>query len=123
MPPHGSAPGTRPSWFACAKRMGAAAKAAGIAHTPLAAAPPSQAVQLLLKHGAPVDPVNKTLATPLHRAANNGHRKAVKALVAAGANLYARDKDGNSPLHVSGWGDGHTCMTATCCAGRAPGRT
>jgi cytohesin len=36
--------------------------------------------------------------TPLHWAANNGHREAVELLLAHGADLQARDKNGDTPL-------------------------
>ncbi len=31
-------------------------------------------LQLLIKHGSPVDPINKLTWTPLHRAAYNGRK-------------------------------------------------
>ena len=36
--------------------------------------------------------------TPLHFAANHGHREAVELLLASGADLEARDKNGDTPL-------------------------
>jgi ankyrin repeat protein len=36
--------------------------------------------------------------TPLHWAANNGHRQAVEFLLASGADVAARDKNGDTPL-------------------------
>ncbi len=37
-------------------------------------------------------------ATALHWAAFNGHNKAVKALIAAGADVNARNNNGNNSL-------------------------
>ena len=36
--------------------------------------------------------------TPLHRAANKGHKETVELLIAAGANVNAKDADGVPPL-------------------------
>ena len=44
---------------------------------------------------APSDP----LSTPLHEAAESGDLAAVEALTASGADLEARDSDGQTPLH------------------------
>lgn len=43
--------------------------------------------------------VDKSGATPLHRAARHGSCQAIDALVAASVNLNAQDEDGFTPLH------------------------
>ena len=40
-------------------------------------------------------------ATPLHKAARAGDLHAVEALIKAGANVNARDNDGNTPLYYA----------------------
>jgi len=42
-------------------------------------------------------------STPLHLAATNSDVTAVKALLAAGANVNAKDEDGNTPLHMAAY--------------------
>ena len=42
--------------------------------------------------------------TPLHRAASQQHRETVGLLLAAGADIHARDSDGNSPLLQAAFG-------------------
>jgi ankyrin repeat protein len=42
-------------------------------------------------------------STPLHLAATNPDVTAVKALLAAGANVNAKDDDGNTPLHMAAY--------------------
>jgi len=42
-------------------------------------------------------------STPLHLAATNPDVSAVKALLAAGANVNAKDDDGNTPLHMAAY--------------------
>ncbi len=39
--------------------------------------------------------------TPLHWAAMNDNEMVVRTLIAAGADIEARDRDGNTPLHMS----------------------
>uniref|UniRef100_A0A8C5RPC9 Uncharacterized protein n=1 Tax=Laticauda laticaudata TaxID=8630 RepID=A0A8C5RPC9_LATLA len=39
--------------------------------------------------------------TPLHRAAEKGHDKAVNRLLQAGANMYSLDQEGKTPLHLA----------------------
>lgn len=52
----------------------------------------------LLEHGAQVDLPDKAGQTPLHRAAAAGALETVKQLVAARANVNARDAKGYTPL-------------------------
>ena len=40
-----------------------------------------------------------TKFTPLHWAAMNDNEMVVRTLIAAGADIAARDRDGNTPLH------------------------
>jgi len=42
-------------------------------------------------------------STPLHLAATNPNVSALKALLAAGANVNAKDDDGNTPLHMAAY--------------------
>jgi len=56
-------------------------------------------IDFLLRAGASASAVDaKTGATPLHRAAHRGHTAAVRALVAGGAPLDARDKALATPM-------------------------
>ena len=42
-----------------------------------------------------------TKFTPLHSAAMNDNEMVVRTLIAAGADIAARDRDGNTPLHLT----------------------
>ncbi|KAH9180932.1 hypothetical protein AeNC1_017093 [Aphanomyces euteiches] len=59
-----------------------------------------EAVQALLRQGVDVNWVNEKEydMTALHVAAVQGHPSVVKELVANGANIEARNKNGNTPL-------------------------
>jgi len=60
----------------------------------------TDAVKLLIKKGSPVDPCSHPeCATPLIRAAYNGQRETVQALLDLGANLHSRTSDGSNALH------------------------
>jgi len=56
-------------------------------------------------HGASVNVVDRYGRTPLHRAAYKGHTEVAEALVAAGADPAAADRDGDTPLH-----DAYRCV-------------
>ena len=59
-------------------------------------------VLLLLRHGAPTDAVSRHGGTTaLHRAAAAGHAHIIRALVAAGAPLVAKDTAGYTALHMA----------------------
>lgn len=60
-----------------------------------------QVIKLLIQNKSPVDAVNNKGWTPLHRAAYNGRRLAVVALIESGAQLQVVTKDGNTPLHLA----------------------
>jgi ankyrin repeat protein len=58
-----------------------------------------EVITTLVKNGAKLEFVDRLSGmTPLHRAAMAGRDAAVKALIASGANIEARDKEGNTPL-------------------------
>ncbi|MCO5595339.1 hypothetical protein L7F22_049381 [Adiantum nelumboides] len=63
-------------------------------------------------HGSKaVDEKGYTERTPLHYAAGGGQAAIVNVLLQAGADAYARDKDGATPLHfAAGWGNSIPCM-------------
>ena len=57
---------------------------------------------LLAKNPESVNESDEELSrTALHWAAAEGHREVVEALLASGANVEARDKDGRSPLTIA----------------------
>ncbi|XP_022778482.1 26S proteasome non-ATPase regulatory subunit 10-like isoform X1 [Stylophora pistillata] len=58
--------------------------------------------ELLLQSGAYVDVQDKTsAATPLHRAASQGHSKIVKLLLNHNASCNIQDAEGNTALHMA----------------------
>src|SRR5207248_2610405 len=61
----------------------------------------TEAVQLLLKHGANVSHRSNHGKTALHRACEGGYLDTVKALLAHGATITAKDDDGDNPLHIA----------------------
>ena len=44
-------------------------------------------------------PVRPPFGTPLHLAADNGHKEIVELLIAKGADVNAKNKGGSTPLH------------------------
>jgi len=58
-------------------------------------------VRMYLDHGTPVDVRNCEGTTGLHAAAAGGHVDVIRFLIAAGADVNAVDRMGDSPLRVS----------------------
>ena len=56
----------------------------------------------LLAAGARVDKKDVRGSTPLHRAVARGDREVALALLAGGADVHARDKDGRTALELAG---------------------
>ena len=56
---------------------------------------------LLLTSKADVNAIDDDDCTPLHYAAQNGHREVEKLLIANKADVNARDGDGNTPLYMT----------------------
>jgi ankyrin repeat protein len=55
--------------------------------------------------------------TPLHRAASHGTRGAIESLIAAGAQVDARDAAGDSPLSWASWANRDTAILILLCFG------
>ena len=55
--------------------------------------------QLLIAQGADVNMTNWSGVTPLHFAADRGHKEVVQLLVSKGANVNACTKSGSTPMH------------------------
>lgn len=94
---------------------------------PRAARPPRQGVQLLL--GAQADPNGRDLgtdATPLMAAAGCGRADIAEALLAAGADPAARDKDGRTALAAAAGEEARLALervTPPAARGGAAGRS
>ena len=58
-------------------------------------------VQTHLDAGANVNKANAEGKTPLHIAAENGHKEVAGVLIAKGAEVNAKDKEGRTPLHLA----------------------
>jgi len=56
---------------------------------------------LLLKEGCSVDAKEEHGKTPLHCAANKGHRELLLLLLSNGADINAKDLHGRTPLHYA----------------------
>ena len=59
-------------------------------------------------------------ATALISAAQNGHADCVEALLKGGANVHAKDKDGDSALHSAAWKGHVDCCRLLLRAGADP---
>ena len=73
-------------------------------HAPLYAAmhkDSSEVAEVLINHGAIINPQAKKSYTPLHSAATNRARKMVKLLILKGAKINATDQDGHTPLYYA----------------------
>ena len=70
----------------------------------------TEAIQVLLAHGAEINARTDAGDTPLHWAARDGRMNAAKLLLGEGAEIDPRDKDGNTPLHWAA-ARGHVEMT------------
>ena len=56
-------------------------------------------------------------STPLHQAAWDGQPEKALALISAGADIHARNKDGYTPLHLTAWSDQAETALALVSAG------
>jgi ankyrin repeat protein len=61
--------------------------------------------EILLKHKAKIDAVDKNGCQPLHFACRKGHSETVKLMVSYGANIDAVDNYGYTPLHTAAGGE------------------
>ena len=80
------------------------------------------AVRLLLERGAPVNAVaaNPTRVQPLHSAAAGGDADCVRLLVAAGADVDARQQGGFVPLHAAAQNGDEAALETLLAAGADP---
>jgi hypothetical protein len=60
-----------------------------------------EAVKQHLNDGTEVNAKNRSGATPLHSAAQNGRKEIAELLIAKGAEVNAKDKDGETPLDLA----------------------
>ncbi|CAI5471095.1 unnamed protein product [Closterium sp. Yama58-4] len=60
-----------------------------------------EAVRLLLTNGADINATDARLCSALHYACATGHRSIIKLLLVAGANMYARNRDGLLPQELT----------------------
>lgn len=67
----------------------------------LEAKPSAGFVDIALAAGARTEDRDRSGATALHAAVNQGYAEIVRRLVAGGADIFARDRDGNSPLSLA----------------------
>jgi ankyrin repeat protein len=60
-----------------------------------------ESVQVLLRHGVPVDVQDEAANVPLQEAARRFHPELVRVLLAAGANRDAVNKKGRTPVDLA----------------------
>jgi len=71
----------------------------------------SNSIRILAASGkAKVDQSDKNGSCPLHKAAENGHTRAVIALVDCGAMIHIRNRQGETPLHVAARNNHGDCV-------------
>jgi ankyrin repeat protein len=80
----------------------------GITPLHLAAAARESTAQLLLDAGARVDLADERGQTALHWAATDAQPTMIALLVARGAKVNARDRDGRTPLYLAAAEEGHS---------------
>jgi len=72
---------------------------------------------MLLRAHAAVDARDSDAWTPLHLAADNGHKEVVDMLLRAHASVNARDSDGLTPLHLAAYKGHKEVADVLLCAG------
>jgi cytohesin len=73
-------------------------------HTPVYAAmhkDSSAVAEVLIAHGAIINPRVKKSYSPLHAAASNRARKTMKLLISRGAKINVEDQEGHTPLYYA----------------------
>jgi|GEM_PF-5134172 len=68
-------------------------------------------VELFIQENANIHSFDEFNRTPLHEAALYGHKEILQLLLARGAFLEARDRDGNTPLHFAIYHSSHQPIT------------
>lgn len=69
-----------------------------------------RAVEILLEAKAKLDPISKSGATLLHKAAEFGHDAVARRLLDAGMPVNVLDESGNTPLHYASRGGNTVCV-------------
>ena len=70
----------------------------------------TEAVDMLLDHGAFIDHLDYAGYTPFLVAASDNGPHLMRVLAVRGANIHARDTNGESALHVAIWTKSHDCL-------------